>query len=254
MDTQQTSKLLVPVFILLTGCFEQKVAETAQKDAPLSTNCSVTQEANGARIRCGDTVAFVANGVQGAAGANGENGVAGSQGVQGPQGVQGVQGPAGPRGLQGPAGSATAQEFWLVHGDGTPIGRLVPNVNGITVWDDVNGFIIQYSYFDNTKGLRISPPYGDLIFKTADCSGTAYTQLTLVAGNTVFEANGSYYKTESALETFTPLSKRPWDTSLAYPCTPISNGTNETYMRMQAVPGTALPLLIAPGDYRIEKR
>jgi hypothetical protein len=98
------------------------------EDGRNGTSCSVAQVSGGARITCGNTVAFVANGVNGINGMNGTNGANGtscsisnvdggakitcgstSQMVyDGTNGHNGAVGPTGPQGPAGPQGQPGA--------------------------------------------------------------------------------------------------------------------------------------------------
>jgi hypothetical protein len=240
--------------ISLVGCKFSEEPKAAQSEKPLDSNCSVTQEVNGATIRCGNTTAFVADGSSGSAGNNGANG------------NQGPVGPEGPRGLQGPVGSASSSDFWLVKIDGTPIGQIITWTGGpnFVLWDDVH----QYAASFEGNGGDPSWLYmhgrnmTELLYTTADCSDSPHSSATQAGEyggvpNTGFALGGSVYRVEATWDTITAVAfrKENLDGSMTA-CTPAVGPSYASNLRprLTKIINPSLPVTIDYRTYKIEKR
>lgn len=131
-------KIFLGLMLLMIGCSERATeAVVTANNGTNGTSCSVYQMENGARITCGNTVAFIYNGMTGATGEKGDTGLAGQNGAScsmvriengvriscgedsqdlfnglngtngqaGAVGATGAVGPVGPQGPQGQAGT-----------------------------------------------------------------------------------------------------------------------------------------------------
>jgi hypothetical protein len=137
-------------------------------------------------------------GLQGPAGPQGPTGQTGQQGSQGPAGAQGPAGPRGPTGATGATGPVgppgPAGGLTLVDSNGLLVGQLFPGpLTGVDTVVIKTAGGVAFALTVNTANFGVYPttqpavvgatnpttgaPYGNVVFASADCSGTPYLSL-----------------------------------------------------------------------------
>jgi len=141
-------------------------------------------------LACACTGAAGIAGATGPAGAKGDTGAQGPQGVKGDPGTIGPAGPPGPQGDVGPMGPA-AQLLGVFDSTGTRLGTFLTLQAGTAgtypVYRDDSGQIWAW-----TDAYGTLPSVSAVFFASADCSGSAYSTQTNVAGMVVQHAAALY--------------------------------------------------------------
>lgn len=107
----KTQIVLSGLLLSVAACDPHSHTNFERIVGPQGNSCVVEQLDAGALIMCGESSAFVYDGIDGVDGAQGPQGIQGVAGVQGEQGEQGAQGEQGVQGAQGVQGLDASDAF-----------------------------------------------------------------------------------------------------------------------------------------------